>query len=201
LRSSRTCQANLYANSSRKIRASRSASWRFGFGGHSLVSATASRVTLPRLAHRISVIPKRMPIRPRKGRRRKRGRPATGRDPVIPVRLPKRTLRGLTLFAQAYPGMSRSVAIRCVIELGLARAAYYVVDPKSKIAYEGATPVLSKFLGRATLKWSKRKPNREPRDWGPPVNYKAGRRSRPLTPDEINAAVERAMTRSTAAGR
>ena len=132
----------------------------------------------------------------RRRRRRKRGRPATGRDPVITVRLPKRTSRGLKLLAEAYPGMSRSVAIRCAIELGLAGVAYYVVDPKSEIGYEGETPALRRYLRRAKLKVAKWKPKKDPRDWGAPASYKPGRRSRALTKVEVNAVVERAIARS-----
>jgi hypothetical protein len=89
--------------------------------------------------------------------------------------------------------MSRSVAIRCLIELGLAGVAYYVVDPKTKIGYEGETPALRKYLRRAKLKWE---PKKDPRDWGAPASYKPGRRSRALTKLEVNAAVERANARS-----
>jgi hypothetical protein len=117
------------------------------------------------------------------------------------VRLPKRLQRGLELFAEAYPGMSRSVAIRCLIELGLARVAYYVVDPKTKIGWEGDTPALRKFLARARPKVAKWIESGLPQDRGPPASYKPGRRPPPLSQEAINAAVARAIARSNALRR
>jgi hypothetical protein len=50
---------------------------------------------------------------------KKRGRPATGRDPLVNVRLPKELIRKIEVWARDYPGMDRSAAIRCLIGLGL----------------------------------------------------------------------------------
>jgi hypothetical protein len=53
------------------------------------------------------VIPKRRP-----------GRPATGKDPVVTVRLPVETIKSLDAKANA-DGLTRSDLIRRLVELGL----------------------------------------------------------------------------------
>jgi hypothetical protein len=66
----------------------------------------------------------------------KRGRPASGHDPVVALRLPPKLLRDIEAWAQVYQNdtyiMDRSTAIRCLILLGLASVNYRVVDPKDK---------------------------------------------------------------------
>jgi hypothetical protein len=93
-------------------------------------------------------------------RRKKRGRPATGYDPVVPVRLPKRLLRDIDAWADVYRnehelvGMTRSTAIRCLILLGMERACSRAVDPKDQTTFEGMTAPLFKFYGRRKVrKW------------------------------------------------
>jgi hypothetical protein len=49
---------------------------------------------------------------------KKRGRPATGKDPFVGVRLPKEMIAGLDLWAEQN-GATRSDAIRQFVELGL----------------------------------------------------------------------------------
>jgi hypothetical protein len=51
-------------------------------------------------------------------KKRGRGRPATGRDPVIALRLPKQTIVALDRWASA-EGLTRSAAARRLIERGL----------------------------------------------------------------------------------
>ena len=62
-----------------------------------------------------------MPISVRKKTKKKRGRPATGRDPVTAIRLPE----GLRVRVEAWAAKlddtpSRSEAIRRLVEIGLA---------------------------------------------------------------------------------
>jgi hypothetical protein len=133
-----------------------------------------------------------------KKRRKKRGRPATGQDRAVPVRLSAKLLRDIDMWAAGYrnefDGMSRSTAIRCLILLGLDVPKLRVIDPKDKTMFEGPTPPLLAFYGRMTWKWfdkgtgkvAKRKP---------PASYKPTRHAQ-LTRAEVVAAVERAEARS-----
>jgi hypothetical protein len=51
---------------------------------------------------------------------KKRGRPATGMAPVLPVRAPEELIARIELWAQKQPDKpSRSEAVRRLIELGL----------------------------------------------------------------------------------
>jgi hypothetical protein len=93
-------------------------------------------------------------------RRKKRGRPATGHDPVVPIRLPEKLLRDIDAWADVYRseqelvGMTRSAAIRCLIFLGMEKVSYRAVDPKDQTSFEGATPPLLKFFKRGKIqKW------------------------------------------------
>jgi hypothetical protein len=43
------------------------------------------------------------------------GRPAKGRDPLVPVRLPRQLLEAVERWAGQFDGMSRSSAIRALI--------------------------------------------------------------------------------------
>jgi hypothetical protein len=100
-----------------------------------------------KLAH-ISVLHK-LPMKQRKKRRP--GRPATGHDPVIPVRLPAKFVKEIDAWADVYrsehelEGMTRSRAIRCLILFGLERSSYRAVDPKDQTSFEGATAPLLKY--------------------------------------------------------
>ena len=131
-------------------------------------------------------------------RRRKRGRPATGRDPIIPVRLPTKLLHDIDAWASAYSeyeAMNRSAAIRCLILLGLERVQLRVVDPKDKKAFEGETLPLQKFYRRGEIvKWlSSGTPKKA--KLKPPVEYKPRRRLRAPTQAEKDAVVARAVAR------
>ena len=103
---------------------------------------------------RVSVLQK-LAMKQRKKRRP--GRPATGHDPIIPVRLPAKLVKDIDAWADVYrserelEGMTRSTAIRCLILLGLERASYRAVDPKDQTSFEGATAPLLKFYRRAKV--------------------------------------------------
>jgi Arc/MetJ-type ribon-helix-helix transcriptional regulator len=49
----------------------------------------------------------------------KRGRPATGRDPFIGIRLPEPLLESIKVWSDEHEAASRSEAIRRLVELGL----------------------------------------------------------------------------------
>jgi predicted DNA-binding protein len=49
---------------------------------------------------------------------KKRGRPATGKDPLIAVRLPRKLINALDKWA-ASAGLTRSASVRQMIEKGL----------------------------------------------------------------------------------
>src|SRR3954471_3282326 len=82
--------------------------------------------------------------RPSKRRARKRGRPATGRDPGITVRLTPRLQRALALLVERH-GITRSGAIRCLLNAGIDHS-YWMIDPKRNVAYEGDTPGLRRLF-------------------------------------------------------
>src|SRR3984893_7700743 len=85
-------------------------------------------------------------------KKRRPGRPATGHDPIVPVRLPAKLVNDIDAWADVYrserelEGMTRSTAIRCLILLGLERASYRAVDPKDQTSFEGPTAPLLKFI-------------------------------------------------------
>lgn len=57
-------------------------------------------------------MPKSISVKP------KRGRPATGRDPLVGVRFPHDVIKAIDAWAKA-EGLSRSEAIRRLVETGL----------------------------------------------------------------------------------
>ena len=63
-------------------------------------------------------------------KKRGRGRPATGTDPQITIRMPKQILARLAVWAKE-SGMTRTQAIRLFVEHGLARPPR--LKPKSKL--------------------------------------------------------------------
>lgn len=67
-----------------------------------------------------TVVPK-----PRKG-----GRPATGRDPLVQVRLPKFMLERIDHWAGRFPDMDRSKALRCLLGIGLESSRSKATDLK-----------------------------------------------------------------------
>jgi hypothetical protein len=60
-----------------------------------------------------------MPSSSKKGAPKKRGRPATGKDPLISFRIPEPLILEIDRMA-AYDGSGRSATVRRLIELGLA---------------------------------------------------------------------------------
>jgi Arc/MetJ-type ribon-helix-helix transcriptional regulator len=59
---------------------------------------------------------------PKSMARKKRGRPATGQDPVSAIRLPPKLTTSIDKWAARIGAASRSEAIRRLVELGLASA-------------------------------------------------------------------------------
>jgi len=53
---------------------------------------------------------------------KKRGRPATGKDPLVALRLPPAMIRTIDEWARRSGAMSRSSAIRALIEVGLRKS-------------------------------------------------------------------------------
>jgi hypothetical protein len=135
-----------------------------------------------------------------KRRRKKRGRPATGQDPLVTVRLPAKLLHDINAWAAVYrdnyEGMDRSTAIRCLILLGLQVPLFRVIDPKDKTTFEGDTLPLLKFYRHGTVRrWFDRGTAKAAKQ-RPPAVYKPRRRVQPQTKAEVDAAVERAFARS-----
>ena len=66
------------------------------------------------------------------------GRPATGRDPLVQLRMPADLIQAIDRFAGKFADLSRSQAIRALIELGLraGRKSNQVVDPKGYRSYD-----------------------------------------------------------------
>jgi Arc/MetJ-type ribon-helix-helix transcriptional regulator len=57
---------------------------------------------------------KPMPVMPKK-----RGRPATGKDPMVTARMPAQMIESVDLWASEHADGSRSEAIRRLVDLGL----------------------------------------------------------------------------------
>jgi hypothetical protein len=132
--------------------------------------------------------------------RKKRGRPATGQDPVVPVRLSEKLLHDIDAWGAVYrnehelEGMTRSTAIRCLVLLGMERASYRAVDPKDKTTFEGATKPLLKFFRRGTVgKWLDKGTGKIAK-MKPPIASRSIKRS--MTKAEVRAAADRAIARS-----
>ena len=131
--------------------------------------------------------------------RNRRGRPATGHDPAVPVRLPTKLVRDIDAWAQVYRDdayeMTRSTAIRCLILLGLRAVEHRVVDPKDKKTFEGATLPLLRYYRRGTVtKWLLEGTSK-PAKRSPPIVARRARHER-LTKAQVADAVDRAMARS-----
>jgi hypothetical protein len=125
-----------------------------------------------------------------KKHRRKPGRPRTGQDPVTPVRLPAKLLRDIDAWRVVFDRMDRSAAIRSLIVFGLQTVAVRAIDPKGNVAYEGDTPPLLKFYGRAIKKWT-------PKPQKPSAIYEPRfRRAQPPTRKQVVAIADRAAARS-----
>jgi hypothetical protein len=152
---------------------------------------------------RVSVLQK---LATKQRKKRRPGRPATGHDPIIPVRLPAKLVKDIDAWADVYrierelEGMTRSTAIRCLILLGLERASYRAVDPKDQTSFEGATLPLLKFYRRAKVAcWLMEGTGKKAKQRRVSPVVKLGRRAQrtqPATPDQVQAAADRAAARS-----
>jgi hypothetical protein len=152
---------------------------------------------------RVSVLQK-LAIKQRKKRRP--GRPATGHDPIIPVRLPAKLVKDIDAWADVYrserelEGMTRSTAIRCLILLGLERANYRAVDPKDQTTFEGPTaPLLKFYRGAKVTRWLMEGTGKKAKQRRVSPVVKPERRvqhTQPPTPDQVRAAADRADARS-----
>jgi hypothetical protein len=64
---------------------------------------------------------------------KKKGRPATGRDPLVTVRLTPGMLERIARWREGYPELTASETLRILIDLGLntpEKKRFYVHDPK-----------------------------------------------------------------------
>jgi len=92
-----------------------------------------------------------------------RGRPATGRDPLVQVRMPPDVIQAVDRLAAKFQDLDRSAAIRSLIELGLraGRKSNQVVDPKKYRSYDRKAPLAKRRrpppAASAPLLWLVRK--------------------------------------------
>jgi hypothetical protein len=72
------------------------------------------------------------------GPRKRAGRPATGCDPAVKVRMPPDIIQAIDRWAGKFQDLDRSAAIRALIELGLraGRRKNEVYDPKGYRQHE-----------------------------------------------------------------
>jgi len=143
---------------------------------------------------------------------KKRGRPATGRDELVPVRMPTMMLSRIRWWADEFGGMDRSAAIRCLIELGLSRKGKEdtVTDPKydEMSMRSWNIPQHKRAKHRRKQKQKQELPPPKvpipppPDDDLPPSPPEERRHPiRVLPKSAINAAVERAIARSNSNGK
>lgn len=134
-------------------------------------------------------------------KKRRLGRPATGHDPIIPVRLPAKLIKNIDAWADVYrsahelEGMTRSTAIRCLILLGLERPSARAVDPKDQTTFEGATAPLPRFY-RGAGRWLMEGTGKKAKQRQASPVVKPERRAQPPTRDQVQAAADRAAMRS-----
>jgi hypothetical protein len=71
------------------------------------------------------------------------GRPATGRDPLVQLRMPADLIQAIDRFADKFADLSRSQAIRALIDIGLhaGRKRNEVTDPKRYRGYVRKVPL------------------------------------------------------------
>jgi hypothetical protein len=137
----------------------------------------------------------------RRRSKRRPGRPATGRDPIVPVRLPRKLLADIEAWLTAYRNehelvMTRSAAVRSLILLGLESVKLRAVDPKTKLTDEGATLPLLRFYRRGVIdKWL-REGTGKPAKRIPPAPPKLSRVETMPSKSAISAATDRAEARS-----
>jgi hypothetical protein len=139
-------------------------------------------------------------------KKRRPGRPATGHDPIVPVRLPAKLVKDIDAWADVYrserelEGMTRSTAIRCLILLGLERASYRAVDPKDQTSFEGPTaPLLKFYRGAKVTRWLMEGTGKKAKQRRVSPVVKPERRvqrTQPPTSDQVRAAADRADARS-----
>jgi hypothetical protein len=82
-------------------------------------------------------------------KRRKRGRPATGHDPILGVRVPVKVIRKIDLLGEAL-SMDRSATVRRLIERGLAYDSYLLRTTKGK----GATGEVINIFAELEKAWA-----------------------------------------------
>lgn len=78
----------------------------------------------------------------------KRGRPATGRDPFVGIRLPAPLLEDIQTWSDKHDAPSRSEAIRRLVELGLTvkKAAKQPSPARAARAKDLATKTIEKII-------------------------------------------------------
>src|SRR5260370_9101411 len=71
------------------------------------------------------------------------GRPATGRDPLLKVRMPAGVIQAIDRWAAKFQDLERSAAIRALVDLGLRaeREKDRVFDPKGYKHHERKVPL------------------------------------------------------------
>jgi|SRR5712671_554458 len=75
--------------------------------------------------------------------RKKPGRPPTGCDPLVQVRMPADVIQAINRWAGKFVNLDRSAAIRALVELGLhaGRRKDHVFDPKGYRQHEHKAPL------------------------------------------------------------
>jgi hypothetical protein len=71
------------------------------------------------------------------------GRPATGRDPLVQLRMPRDVIQAVNRWASKFQNLRHSAAIRTLVELGLhaGRKKDHVFDPKGFRLHERKVPL------------------------------------------------------------
>jgi hypothetical protein len=77
---------------------------------------------------------------------KRRGRPATGHDPSIKVRVPVDLIAAIERWASKFHGLDRSAAIRALLSLGLeaGRKRNEVIDPKRYRQHARKAPLVKR---------------------------------------------------------
>jgi hypothetical protein len=76
-------------------------------------------------------------------KRKKPGRPPTGCDPLVQVRMPLHVIEAIERWASKFQDLDRSRAIRTLVELGLhaGRKKDHVLDPKGFRLHDRKVPL------------------------------------------------------------
>jgi hypothetical protein len=90
---------------------------------------------------------------------KRRGRPATGRDPSVKVRMPAGVIDAIDRWAAKFHELDRSAAVRALVELGLRAGRKHdrAIDPKGYRQHERKVP-LAKRRRLASTKAQPRPP-------------------------------------------